>query len=327
MNNKVTLFQGERSTYAEFKMELVNSLMEKSVYRIATNSQPRPLDLPHAPWHDLPENEYRLYQARTFTSNDQLKWDNGNEKAWSIIMNSLHMSLRLRFQSIEPMRANYLIVQLENRYGGIYDVDQIASFKMETTIACHPTERLEVFTDRLENNWRKIGKDTIENGIELLAEYRLLLAQSGNRFDADLTWCRNQSFTYAQTKELCIRNDLVQSSGVQNLSTVTFTTPIRRVEQDYFQGRSQTPVQNQHQDRYDGRSHTPDKRGRSPSPYPVSRGRSPSYEKNGSCYGGASVHYGRCSTLGTKETYYFLHCSMDLVMESGGRNNARYFKV
>jgi hypothetical protein len=114
------------------------------------------------------------------------------------------------------------------------------------TIACHPTELLEVFTDRLENKWSKIGKNIVHNHIELLVEYRLLLAQSGVRFETDLTWCRNQSFTYAQTKELCIKNDLVQSNGVQNSNTVTSTTPIRRVEHDYFQGRSQTPVPSYH---------------------------------------------------------------------------------
>jgi hypothetical protein len=114
-------------------------------------------------------------------------------KVWNLVglMNSLHPSLRLKSQAVEPIRANYLIIQPGNRYGGNYDVDRIASFKVETTIACQPTEQLEVFTDRLENNWSKIGKAIIENHIELLAEYRLSLAQSGIRFETDLTWCRS----------------------------------------------------------------------------------------------------------------------------------------
>jgi hypothetical protein len=72
--------------------------MEKST---ATNSQSRPLDLQHAPWHDMPEDGHRLYQTQATTS----EWDANNEKAWSKIKNTLHSSLRLRYQAMEPMRA------------------------------------------------------------------------------------------------------------------------------------------------------------------------------------------------------------------------------
>jgi hypothetical protein len=158
MNNRRDLFQGERSTYAEFSMQLTNSLIEKSVYSIATNSQPRPLDLQHAPWHDMPENVHRLHQAQATTSRDQIKWDAENEKAWSIIMNSLHPSLRLRFQAVEPMRASYLFIQLRNRYGGNYDVDQIAAFKVKTTIACRPTNYLRYLRIVWKTNGARLEK-------------------------------------------------------------------------------------------------------------------------------------------------------------------------
>jgi hypothetical protein len=94
MNNGKDLFHGERSTYADFNLQLQHSLMEKSVYSIATNSQPRPPDLQHVPWHDVPENGPRLSQAQETLLTKQIRWDADNEKAWSIIMNRLHPSLR-----------------------------------------------------------------------------------------------------------------------------------------------------------------------------------------------------------------------------------------
>jgi hypothetical protein len=72
--------------------------MEKST---ATNSQSRPLDLQHTPWHDMPKDDHRLYQTQATTS----KWDADTEKAWFIIVTSLHLSLRLRSQEMEPIRA------------------------------------------------------------------------------------------------------------------------------------------------------------------------------------------------------------------------------
>jgi hypothetical protein len=219
-----------------------------------------------------------------------MKWDVDNGKAWATIMGCLQIDLKARYESAGSKIAHHLIDLLVTKYGGEYDVDQIADFKEATLLSCPPHERIEIFCARLEHNWKKIGKCIVNDQVDCLAELRLLLKKSGPRFAADLIYSKNNNMDYTTLRELCITNDSVTSS-LQEIPGVTFDE-VRRTQPDYFRGRSSVPVNDRNYDRRvdeyndnyannrnynssrndsqsDSRGRIGYKaRGRSPSPYP-----------------------------------------------------------
>ena len=244
------LFSGNREDWETFYDKLQFLLAGKGLLRVANNTDKRPTDII---WTAEEATDWSASQkevANASRRKEQKEWDEKNDKAYAIIMLSLHADIRQGVNNnVLDMTCHDAVTYLLTEYGGPYDIEAVEHYLQKSNEKITATDTMEQYINRFILNSTKAGED-MRNEAILLATLKSNL-KGNKRAEASLTKIRQDDMTWEQARKFLIKEDRAigksftavgvtfdEKSSVNAVSDITIQP---RDQQQYYRKRESSP--------------------------------------------------------------------------------------